>query len=93
MGADALIMSMARIGAGRRIVEIGQEQAQLRALFPGLFKGVPKSKNGEVASVVVAASPQDGNGHHMQTPAAREAASLRMKARWRKKRREEAGRN
>lgn len=71
---------LARLGAMRRLEELKREEALIRSAFPELFDGrAPKA--GKAASAT-AAPPRKRRRRGNMSPAARKAASERMKKYW-----------
>ena len=80
---------LARLGAQRRLEEIRQEEASIRAAFPDLFGGVggrrggrrgrpPKFAGGNAGTPVAGKRP----ARYRMTAAQRRAVSERMKKYW-----------
>jgi hypothetical protein len=70
---------LARLGASARLAELRREEAAIRAAFPDLFRGIPRS----------AASTAPRRRNHMSA-AARKAVSERMTKYWAARRKAKA---
>lgn len=78
------LRGFARIGAMRRLEELRQEVANIRAVFPELFRGGRRAGGSPAAS----AAGEEGRGRRRRrrrwnmSPAQRRAVSERMKRYW-----------
>jgi hypothetical protein len=83
----------ARLGAIRRLEEIRQEEARIRAAFPELFRGQP-ARGRAVASATSSAAANDAPPRRRpsrMSAAQRKAVSERMKKYWAARRKAKNG--
>ena len=84
------LQRLARLGAMRRIEELRQEEAAIRAAFPELFRPGRRA-----AASPVAAAPAKRRRRRRKAPqmsaAARKAVSIRMKKYWAERRKAKKG--
>jgi hypothetical protein len=68
----------ARLGAMRRLEDLRQEEAAIKATFPELFRGTP----GRAAAPAAAPAKKAARKRSKMSAAARKAVSERMKKYW-----------
>jgi hypothetical protein len=81
----------ARLGAMRRLEELRQEEAGIRAEFPELFRGGRRSRRPAAASASEAATPRRRRRRSTMSAAQRKAVSERMRKYWAARRKAKSG--
>jgi hypothetical protein len=84
----------ARLGATRRLEELRQEEARIRAAFPELFR--PGRRGAESVAAAAPEAAEDGTPRRRRrrggmSPAQRKAVSERMKKYWAARRKAKNG--
>ena len=84
----------ARLGATRRLEELREEEARIRAAFPELFRpgrGGPRSAAAAASEAAENGSPRRRRRRGGMSPAQRKAVSERMKRYWAARRKAKNG--
>ena len=78
---------LARLGALSRLAELHQEEANIRAAFPDLFRGGrPKTAKAAVAAEAAAPAKKRARRRRKMSAAEKRAVSERMKKYWAERR-------
>jgi len=73
---------LARLGAKARLEDLRREEAAIRRAFPGLFGNTRQAPHGAHSSAAARGRGASGGRRSRMSPAARKAASERMKRYW-----------
>ena len=88
--ADTL-RAYARIGAMKRLEELRQEEASIRAAFPELFRGRRAAGTGDASSPGVSDDAPRRRRRWRMSPAQKRAVSERMRKYWAARRKAKKG--